>query len=160
VIDKDFAFHGNKAANRLRNLHDHGAARGAAGTNRTKQAGAGPAWGAPGSIPTAGRPAAPPGAPGSIPGRAPGSTPGGTRQHPHGGAPGSTLGGHPAAPPGRTRQHAPRGASGNVTKRGCRAWCRGWLVSMGRIKRAKWANRLERRGMQWPVPESIHRTES
>jgi hypothetical protein len=107
VIDKDFAFHGNKAANRLRNLHDHGTARGAVGTNRTKQAGAGPGVGAPGSIPTAGRPA------------------------------------------------APRGAPGNVTKRGCRAWCRGWLVSMGRIKRAKWASRLERRGMQWPVPESI-----
>jgi hypothetical protein len=54
VIDKDFAFRGNKAANKLRNLHDHGAARGAAGTNRTKRADAAPGVGRPAAIPTAG----------------------------------------------------------------------------------------------------------
>ena len=42
VIAQDFAFHGNSAANKLRNFHDHGPGRGANRTTRTKRAGAGP----------------------------------------------------------------------------------------------------------------------
>jgi len=38
VIARDFGFHGNKAANRLRNYHDHGPGRDDARTNQTKRA--------------------------------------------------------------------------------------------------------------------------
>src|ERR1700730_38646 len=38
VIVRDFGFRGNKAANKLRNYHDHGPGRDAARTNRTERA--------------------------------------------------------------------------------------------------------------------------
>jgi hypothetical protein len=50
VIDKDFAFRGNKAGNSRRNFRDHGAARGAAGTNRTERAGSSPGVEGPGVL--------------------------------------------------------------------------------------------------------------
>src|SRR5712672_1975826 len=40
-IAQDFAFHGNSAANRLRNFHDHGPYHSAARTTRTERARAG-----------------------------------------------------------------------------------------------------------------------
>jgi len=39
IIAKDFAFHGNSAANELPNYHDHGPGRGAAGTIHAKTVG-------------------------------------------------------------------------------------------------------------------------
>src|SRR5580704_2916289 len=42
VIVRDFGFRGNKAANKLRNYHDHGPDRDDARTNRTERARAGP----------------------------------------------------------------------------------------------------------------------
>jgi hypothetical protein len=38
MIDSDFAFHGNSAANKLRNFHDHAPRRDVGGTNRTERA--------------------------------------------------------------------------------------------------------------------------
>jgi len=42
LIERDFAFHVNSAANRLRNSHDHEPGRSAAGTIRAERARAGP----------------------------------------------------------------------------------------------------------------------
>ena len=46
MIAQDFAFHGNSAANTLRNFHDHGTGPGDARTTRTKRARQDPASGA------------------------------------------------------------------------------------------------------------------